>query len=332
MKREAKFFGDLWTRFDRYEIRDGYIRPAPNARKVEYEPWSDYAPPKGKTGTERPYHSLVKLVERLERRPDPFKPLGQEHDEEILHWCREHGLLGVLLHRVEMATFVQAPGTGFGPRIRFQRTTRGWQCSEPIFDLKGIPDPGVVIRDLGSFNWRIEPESETWATFFPDISGEHKVYPTPTSDEFWAQYGERVEVFLEAAHKLKQAVDELQKLSNPAKLDEREWLRWSRAETTIHALTSPVRPFLYPQEDDAFGLGWACYSLLSIFAMMASLDLVESRQLRCQVCERMFVSKAVQAKYCSSRCRATEQMRRYRKKKAKEKRRVSNVKKKTRTK
>ena len=163
-------------------------------------------------------------------------------------------------------------------------------------------------------------------------TGEHKVYPTPTSDEFWAQYGERVEVFLEAAHKLKQAVDELQKLSNPAKLDEREWLRWSRAETTIHALTSPVRPFLYPQEDDAFGLGWACYSLLSIFAMMASLDLVESRQLRCQVCERMFVSKAVQAKYCSSRCRATEQMRRYRKKKAKEKRRVSNVKKKTRTK
>jgi len=192
-------------------------------------------------------------------------------------------------------------------------------------ELLRVWHPSVLLRGF-------EPASETWATFFPDILGEHKVYPMPLTDEFWAEYGERVEVFLEAAQKFKQAIDELRKLSNPAKLGEQEWLRWRRADTTIHALTSTVRPLLYPQEGGGFGLGWMCHSLLSIFAMMASLDLVESRQLRCQVCERMFVSKAAQAKYCSSRCRATQQMREYRKKKAKEKRRVSNAKKKARTK
>ena len=189
MSRETRFFGEHWTRFDRYEIRDWYIRPAPDARKVQYDPWSAYAPQKGKTATERPYHSLLKLVDSLERRPEPTDPLGQEHLEEILDWCRQNGLLGVLPHRVEMATFAKGSGTRFRDRIRFQRTTQGWQYSEPILDRSRVPEPGIFIQYLGSFTVRFETDSQTWATFFPDITGEPKVYPLPGSDEFWAEYG-----------------------------------------------------------------------------------------------------------------------------------------------
>ena len=38
-------FGNIvgqWYRFDRYEVRDGYIRPVPGAGGGEYDPWASF--------------------------------------------------------------------------------------------------------------------------------------------------------------------------------------------------------------------------------------------------------------------------------------------------
>lgn len=337
MTRTTKLFGELWTRFERYEIVDGYIRPAPKARQQEYDPWEDYEPLRGKASTVRPYHSLIALSERIEGRDDPFRPLEQEYQDQIVSWCESNGLLGILLHRTEMVTLPQDPKEHLPKTVRYLRTTRGWQTVETLFEWPPSSEfAGVLLRDIGSVRWHVEPLSQTWAEFFPDVA-ERQEYLMPRSPEFWTHYAEPLGRFIETARTLRKAVAGLRLIENLDARSKIDLFRWRQASTTMDALTSTVQPLLYDRSDDTYGLGWHCHSLLSVLAMMASLDFVSGRQLQCPECRRMFVSQAQQAEYCSPRCRATAQMRRYRKNKAQEKqaqskRRSSDGKKKTRSK
>src|ERR1035438_9429280 len=100
---QQKIFADYWFRFDRYEIKGGYIRPAPGAKLSQYEPWRTFGAPKGKIGIKQPYEPLLALAKLLD--PDPSDVgsvrAAENADHLILEWCSQNGLLGILLHRVE---------------------------------------------------------------------------------------------------------------------------------------------------------------------------------------------------------------------------------------
>ena len=90
----------LWWRFDHYEIRDGYIRPALGANLEKYDPWAAYRAGRARAkGAESPYQSLLAMRENVVFQPPC--PLSAENEAKVLSWCKDYGLLGVLLQRAQ---------------------------------------------------------------------------------------------------------------------------------------------------------------------------------------------------------------------------------------
>jgi hypothetical protein len=54
-----------WWRFDRYEIKDGYIRPADGAHLVFYDPWAQQRRSKIDSSVPPPYQELLEMLKRL---------------------------------------------------------------------------------------------------------------------------------------------------------------------------------------------------------------------------------------------------------------------------
>jgi hypothetical protein len=76
-------------------------------------------------------------------------------------------------------------------------------------------------------------------------------------------------------------------------------------------------PILRRNERGNLNFGWDFRSsTLAAFSVMAMLDLSNTRLLRCarKDCGNYFSTKAKKARFCSDRCRNTNQMRKYRKK------------------
>src|ERR1051326_3281991 len=93
------FSAGKWWRWSTYEVRDGIIRPGPEAVLEEYSPWNVYR----ESLDERcnpPYLSLLVLVEDLSF-DEGFSPL--DHQNFVTDWCRRYGLFGLLPHRTKMA-------------------------------------------------------------------------------------------------------------------------------------------------------------------------------------------------------------------------------------
>src|SRR5688572_1075878 len=108
----------IWSRFDRYEIRDGYIRPVPGAPYERYDPWEAYHASLVATpgvlesaGAPSPYASLLDLLREVQKevtfslaapgRPYTISPKGEQ---AIVAWCQTYGLLGILPQLVQMVT------------------------------------------------------------------------------------------------------------------------------------------------------------------------------------------------------------------------------------
>ena len=203
-----------WFRFDQYEVRDGYIRPAPGANLERYDPWQEYF-----QGWERekrpvqPYLSLDELLKRLDfdrsRYPLPLTP---ESEVEVATWCAKHGLLGLLPHTVQgvvlaprwepsLLTQESSPSEEewLYPTVEsYYRTTTRWRTRiNNLPPRENLPDssqsgyqkgdlvsdsylsdygvrPGVFLRDLSRSEWRFEPLDRTWAKFFPDVALEER--------------------------------------------------------------------------------------------------------------------------------------------------------------
>ena len=92
-----------WWRFDRYEIRDGYIRPAKGATCEAFDPWDEYRKSLSKRGTSTPpYRSLLVLASELAPEDTEISEvLTPDSQRKVTEWCSHHGLLGVLLHRAQ---------------------------------------------------------------------------------------------------------------------------------------------------------------------------------------------------------------------------------------
>ncbi len=63
---EDIFYEGEWWRFDRYEIADGYIRPATRATLLRCQPLADFqAIRAGRKQQDSPYQSFLRLVNEL---------------------------------------------------------------------------------------------------------------------------------------------------------------------------------------------------------------------------------------------------------------------------
>jgi len=305
---QRKFFGDLWYHYDRYEVRDGWIRPERGAKLLQYEPWSLYAQPSGKRSIKQPYHALLDLAAHL-------------NADAIASWCSQNGLLGIVPHAAEMVVLAAqtrqsqiAVGNDIPVFTRYVRTPQRWVGIESLYHGSSHSlQPGVFLRRLGASDLSFEPLSAWWSKFFPDVppdEADHFQYPLPFSPAFWKMYAEPVFEFMAAMKLFQEAIDALTK---PQQFNQ------SARETLINELSKGVSPVLYsPSVRRRFRMGWASPSLLASFAAMAMLDLTRNRILICsnKVCRSFFVSQSTKARYCSPRCRRTAQMRRRRKRNA----------------
>src|SRR3972149_10223043 len=82
-----------WWRFNRYEIRDRYIRPAPGAALEEFDPWAEFLKVRTKTRSgqgEGPVELLARALHGVKfdllHTPGPFT-LTPESEKQILAWC-----------------------------------------------------------------------------------------------------------------------------------------------------------------------------------------------------------------------------------------------------
>ena len=138
-------------------------------------------------------------------------------------------------------------------------------------------------------------------------------YPRPLTPEFWRAYAEPVEEFVLAATQLADAIERLgtAKPLNDATDGDRQTLRDGMDK--LQSLVRTVTPAVVPTPEGSLRQEWISTSLLGSFAMMALLDLTESRRVvACESCGGLFVTKAYQARYCSSTCRFRVQKRRHR--------------------
>src|SRR4051812_9704500 len=110
MTAPLKTGSDLWWRFSQYELRDGYIRPAPGAALGTFDPWAHYHAARDGRGTgQPPYVSLLNLLDTLPS--SPAVSMTAACEAKLLAWCNEYGLLGVLLQRTHMVTIASKPLT-----------------------------------------------------------------------------------------------------------------------------------------------------------------------------------------------------------------------------
>ena len=202
-----------------------------------------------------------------------------------------------------------------------------------IYDGKTGEQPGILIQDMffneaADFPRVVILESlfqeslqQTWSRFFPSIPKkqvETYLYPPPLSPPFWEIYSESVSDFLMGIYALSDALRWLNK--SPIPSDPLKSTPDPVGFRLLNNLVSSSSIVLVTDRDGSYRQEWRAASLLGCFAMMALQDLTQQRKvLACERCNRLFVTEAYQARYCSDRCRHTAQKRRYRQKLKEEK-------------
>lgn len=214
-------FGALgtWWRFERYELRDGYVRPAPGAVLQAYDPWVAYWEARSIRGGGAglsPYESLLELAwagRLLATGIGEEVVLEPASERAVLEWCGRWGLLGVLSHETELATLAprwirrpedraarrgpvpMLPAYAWGPggweptdeplRDRFDPVLEGIQAKEGALVPEELwPDdsasPHALRRLLGEGTWDMSPLGEAWGPYFPDVAeADRDTYPYP---------------------------------------------------------------------------------------------------------------------------------------------------------
>lgn len=260
-------------------------------------------------------------IVRLAARWEPSNPHSKEPGRQLLPTAREYVRRS---HDWEQRN-VSAFGGGRTYLLDKHSHLQG-QLVKPDDLFFNSPDGFAdVLTDVRSFDSRQEPLGLTWARFFPNVPREqHGTYEycQPLTTQFWQEYAEPLHDFIHAAFGLLDTVAGLASLKGLkkdriAKLSQEETLRYQRSHYAMAALVAPVSPFPWMPDpvDGTISELWACPSLLTSFAKMALQDLDARRVFRCEVCEKLAVSSALRASYCSVTCRNTAAKRRQRKSK-----------------
>lgn len=210
-----------WWKFDRYEVRNRYIRPAPGAHGEEYNPWERYRESQArKRGQQPPYQSLLRLVQPLVA-PNAFRSrITEAHptlsvtpdlEKEVADWCAQYGLLGLLLERARMVALAPRWQTSveWGRQLMPQQTVYRWargKWEERVECMLPGPDPipmkpieSAPPKELAQQSEILEELTQQLATMMklakesgtpmPRSKGQRrKISPDVLGIDFWIDY------------------------------------------------------------------------------------------------------------------------------------------------
>jgi hypothetical protein len=346
----TKILAGNWWKFDRYELRDGMIRPARGAKLSRYDPWEHQNPATPLQQDRVPaYRSLLDIVNRLKYLESPsaqnrFGRLHPRSERELLDWCGRHGLLGLLLHDALLITLAphatkisagdyrailkswrqhgvseRPPRTAMVQKS-YTRTTFGWvERDQPIHRETHLQTPAVVTQDY--VGERLAEQSLVMLRrYFPSAARSNSPdawqtfdCPAPLSDRFWMLYAESLDDFLSRTRFLRLAIASMtaRTVRDPTSVEAVELMA---GRDYLQGLLSPVGFGFAVEPGVGLRPRLVGSSLLSILAAMALQDAPRGRVLQCDACGNIFIAgKRTQTRYCSKRCRATAQKRAVRK-------------------
>jgi hypothetical protein len=347
MQRTARSFdvSGGWTRWSRYELRNGRLRPAEGAELIRYDPWADFRANEGKYRTIRqPYQKLLQLGHDLTAAESKgarisigqFSGAQNEMDQLILDWCNENGLLGLLPtfgHTIRLP--FQKISLRRGRRSQqalqqmiYKRSGGTWRAEQHVLltSWAFLEDPRLRGRPLGPgyiwYDWetqryedlvlgQLEDFFEQAIDSSPSRKPKAFIPPRPGSEDFWTHYRESlVQVYL-STKRFVDAVDVLAKFDSEAETIVNVA---GSAHYTLSALAEVAAPaFRFSPEHCRVEEVRESPGLLATYALMFMWDRIEQRRiLRCQNCDGYFVSNEYRARYCTPTCRNTAQSRRYR--------------------
>lgn len=341
--------GRLWYRSSGYVLEKGMLRLRAGATLESYDPWEAW---RSSPDEERPYKSLLRLVQKLEMGGTRHEPQLATHQKQLLEqWVRRNGLLGILPHETLEVTLAprwlderelhfseEDEPTGvrvFVPvQRRSERTALGWQRSFPRPAYAREVDPGAagklvseerlgaawlsveaLYRRLPEGKLERRPLREHWHGFFPAVPRDEAdtyAYPNVGSDEFWPSYAEPLGSFVRTARSLAEVVQALEHLHAVPFDDDEETIAW-RGIRRLNAYAAAVQPVGIISTERKVRAAWSSPSLLGCFAVMLLSDLAAGQLIRsCPNCGVFFLSGNRRVIYCSSSCRYAYQKRQWR--------------------
>lgn len=311
-KNVSKYKHLRWWYFDRYVIRDGWIRPDPTGRLEDWDPWEAYEGRSEKHVRENAYVELINLAREIPAPPPGRQPLdlSSHQEERLLAWCSKNGLLGILPHTTSHVRMVKL--VNGRPHITVMVRSSG-----PWFPLIRMPqyddEPQSMLRseamieEIGS-DPRVEPLGSAWGPYFPGVPVEERetyVYPAPLTDEFWRQYAEPVTDFVSVAKYLADAAVRLVSSKDfPMSGYEgfSEGVPLIDTHAAISILGGLLKPVLLGVGEDADGqlrVQHRFPSLLAMLAMMVARDVSGKQRLYQCPCGLLFCSVYPEARFCS---------------------------------
>jgi hypothetical protein len=333
---ESRLLPTTWWHFDRYVLDGGRIRPAPGARGERYDPWDSFQAarrgrPVGNSPRRRvelPYQRLMSIAQEYFERPEKRRPgRPRRTEEQLLNWCSDNGLLGLLHHQLVSARIpariderkaiqgmiVERTASGWSSQLvpaRRQRRSRG---SRSLSDM--LPD-GTLLQWFPTGELRWEPFDGEWSHYFQpdsplrspqasrsrwnDQEEAEETPPLPSQEAFWREYGEPLPNVIEAGMRLADAV---QQVGRELESSEEADGSWPRGPSALAELAMPITPVLRIDQDEP-RLHWSAPSLLANLALMAMSDIAGgARIISCKRCGAPTVTRSHRGLYCSERCR-----------------------------
>ena len=336
-----------WFRWSRYQLVNGVVIPAPEARLSRYDPWASFRANAGKYRTvSQPYLDLLELHRSLQeedargvelhesqerRRSGPIVGPPTVADHRTLDWCHQHGHLGILPIR---STLVRLKDVEDRDELAIRRTHYirdgalwrretalqfDWVSSREATEERLRDRARKTESTLTWFNFGTrahdERPLEDVREFFPTLEGTAADFipPLPLTDEFWQSYGEPVSEITAHCRLFRKAVDYM-KQWNPDRST-------GHQDPSVRAASMLLRDLAQNVPLDDLDDTRTASGLLASYALMFLWDRAERRRcLQCEKCNRYFVSNDIRARYCSPSCRNRVQSRRHRAKQASGKR------------
>ena len=314
-----------WWRFDRYEVRDGYVMPASNARgPTRFDLWSEDAGNGASRVRDPAYLKLANVPDS--DRDSEFPPPTESERWRIVEWSARYGPTGVLLQRTAEVALPQG-------------TLHRW-VGDGWLSQTTSAKPHAVLRKLDpSIGWddslRSEALTDTWWRFFPLLWADlhawdphllvsqkplgreaeamlSRDWPEPGTKQFHASYRESVPDFMAAALAFRKALDwAKQGLAAHLSVEDR-----IRAFIQINHLQATARQALSPHSREGqASLRWSAPSALAALAVLAANDIAAGHDFGFCArasCKRMFRVVRTSTRYCSRPCLAAEKQRAYR--------------------